>query len=71
MLRDINTGIAWVLHNAAAFGGDGESFHLVGQSAGGQLGSLALVLQVGRYSRHGPPLAALGNWEADGDKTVV
>jgi prenylcysteine alpha-carboxyl methylesterase len=32
MLQDVNTGIAWVLRHAAAFGGDGESFHLVGQS---------------------------------------
>mgnify|MGYP001810774125 CR=1 FL=1 len=45
MLCDVNTGIAWVLRNAAAFGGDGESFHLVGQSAGGQLGALALMMQ--------------------------
>lgn len=46
MLTDVNTGIGWVLRNAAAFGGDGKSFHLVGQSAGGQLGALALLAQV-------------------------
>lgn len=32
MLQDVNTGIAWVLRHAPAFGGDGKSFHLVGQS---------------------------------------
>ncbi|KAL4424612.1 hypothetical protein ABPG77_002230 [Micractinium sp. CCAP 211/92] len=48
MLTDVNTGIGWVLRNAAAFGGDGKSFHLVGQSAGGQLGALALLAQVQR-----------------------
>ena len=46
MLHDVNTGIAWVLKHAVAFGGDGKTFHLVGQSAGGQLGALALISQV-------------------------
>lgn len=32
MMQDVNTGIAWVLRHAAAFGGDGQSFHIVGQS---------------------------------------
>lgn len=54
MLTDVNTGIGWVLRNAAAFGGDGKSFHLVGQSAGGQLGALALLAQVRSMTRPGP-----------------
>ena len=32
MMQDVNTGIAWVLRHAPAFGGDGKSFHIVGQS---------------------------------------
>jgi acetyl esterase/lipase len=56
MLQDVNTGIAWVLRNCGAFGGDGASFHLVGQSAGGQLASLALIAQVGGWA------AACGGW---------
>ena len=47
MLEDVNAGIAWVLQHAGAFGGDAaRGVHLVGQSAGGQLGALALIAQV-------------------------
>ncbi|PSC67534.1 putative isoprenylcysteine alpha-carbonyl methylesterase ICMEL1 [Micractinium conductrix] len=63
MLCDVNTGIAWVLRNAAAFGGDGESFHLVGQSAGGQLGALALMMQVHQVQVQQPQVGAFPAWD--------
>ncbi|PRW45116.1 putative isoprenylcysteine alpha-carbonyl methylesterase ICMEL1 [Chlorella sorokiniana] len=63
MLQDVNTGIAWVLRHAAAFGGDGESFHLVGQSAGGQLGALALMLQMQQSLTRQPQLGASPVWD--------
>ena len=62
MLQDVNTGIAWVLKHAAAFGGDGKTFHLVGQSAGGQLGALALISQVGVGAAGAAGLCVV--WEA-------
>ena len=46
MLEDCNTGIAWVLTHIGARGGDPARVYMVGQSAGGQLGALALIAQV-------------------------
>ena len=109
MLADVNAGIAWVLRHAAAFGGDGDSFHLVraggrwpaiegdvagaavgpvpgagaacttlpalvymallvrctqvGQSAGGQLGALALILQVAQAAAGVPQVGASPAWD--------
>ncbi|KAK9918580.1 hypothetical protein WJX75_005121 [Coccomyxa subellipsoidea] len=45
MLRDCNTGIRWVLHHAQQNGGDPSRVHLVGQSCGAQLATLALITQ--------------------------
>ncbi|EIE18373.1 PRENYLCYSTEINE methylesterase [Coccomyxa subellipsoidea C-169] len=45
MLRDCNTGIRWVLHHAQQHGGDPSRMHLVGQSCGAQLATLALITQ--------------------------
>ena len=47
MLEDVNRGIAWVLNNAHLYGGDPATLYLTGQSAGAQLGALALFAQVG------------------------
>lgn len=63
MLQDVNTGIAWVLRHAPAFGGDGASFHLVGQSAGGQLAAMALLLQVAARSQAGGVVGASPAWD--------
>lgn len=46
MLQDVNTGIAWVLNNAHLYGGDPDKTYIVGQSAGGHLGGLAMLAQV-------------------------
>lgn len=46
MLEDCNTGIAWVIRHIGSRGGDPSQIYMVGQSAGGQLGSLALIAQV-------------------------
>ena len=46
MLEDCNTGIAWVLTHIGSRGGDPGRVYMVGQSAGGQLGALALIAQV-------------------------
>lgn len=48
MLEDINTGISWVFNRIEEFGGDLANIHLCGQSAGGHLGAVALLSQVGR-----------------------
>jgi acetyl esterase/lipase len=47
MLEDVNAGIRWVLASAARHGGDAGRAFLVGQSAGAQLGAMALIAQVG------------------------
>lgn len=55
MLEDVNTGIAWVLHRCAAYGGDPSRVYLVGQSCGAQLGTLALITQASAlHSLPGP-----------------
>jgi prenylcysteine alpha-carboxyl methylesterase len=48
MLEDVNTGISWVLNNAPLYGGDPNCVYITGQSAGAQLGALAIFAQVGR-----------------------
>lgn len=48
MLEDVNRGIAWVINNAELYGGDPGCLYIVGQSAGGHLGSLALMAQCAR-----------------------
>ena len=61
MLEDVNTGIGWVLQKISNYGGDPERVYLVGQSCGGQLCSLATLIQV-HLLKH--------TW-AFGDKFVV
>lgn len=51
MLEDVNTGISWVLRKIDRHGGDCENVVLVGQSAGGQLASLAMIRQVRRSTK--------------------
>ncbi|KAL6750333.1 Alpha/Beta hydrolase protein [Haematococcus lacustris] len=45
MLQDVNTGISWVCRRCGMHRGDPDNVVLVGQSAGGQLGALALMRQ--------------------------
>jgi acetyl esterase/lipase len=57
MLSDVNLGIRWVLDNIQQYGGDPTRVHLVGQSAGGHLAAMALLLQAAAAqhdSRHAP-----------------
>ncbi|KFM26735.1 hypothetical protein F751_2712 [Auxenochlorella protothecoides] len=51
MLQDVNTGISWVINNVALYGGDPTNLFVVGQSAGGHLGSLALLAQARHAAR--------------------
>lgn len=46
LVQDVNTGIAWVLNKMELYGGCIENVTLVGQSAGAQLGLIALMSQV-------------------------
>lgn len=46
MLEDVNTGVGWVMQKISNYGGDPERVYLVGQSCGGQLCSLATLIQV-------------------------
>lgn len=46
MLEDVNTGILWVTQRIITHKGDPDNIVLVGQSAGGHLGALALIRQV-------------------------
>jgi len=43
MAAQVRRGIAWVYHNAAAFGGDPEQIFVGGHSSGGHLCGMALV----------------------------
>jgi Carboxylesterase family len=45
MVQDVSQGIEWVLQNVARFGGDPSRVYLMGQSCGGHLCTLALLLQ--------------------------
>jgi prenylcysteine alpha-carboxyl methylesterase len=49
MMEDVNRGIAWVCNQCPNYQGDPENVILCGQSAGGQLGALALIRQVGSF----------------------
>lgn len=46
MLEDVNTGVGWIMQKISNYGGDPERVYLVGQSCGGQLCSLATLIQV-------------------------
>ena len=46
MMRDVNTGIRWILHHTHFHGGDPNQVYLVGQSCGAQLAAMALITQV-------------------------
>lgn len=45
MMRDVNTGIRWILHHTHFHGGDQNQVYLVGQSCGAQLAAMALITQ--------------------------
>lgn len=45
MLRDVNTGIRWILNHVQQHGGNPDRVFLVGQSCGAQLAALALITQ--------------------------
>lgn len=45
MVRDINTGVAWVFNEIECYGGDPQRVYLVGQSAGAHLSTMAMLLQ--------------------------
>ena len=47
MMRDVNTGIRWILHHTHFHGGDPNQVYLVGQSCGAQLAAMAMITQVG------------------------
>ncbi len=47
MLRDVNTGIRWILNHVHQHGGNPDRVFLVGQSCGAQLSALALITQAG------------------------
>ena len=46
MMRDVNTGIRWILNHTQFHGGDSEQVYLVGQSCGAQLAAMSLITQV-------------------------
>lgn len=46
MMRDVNTGIRWILNHTQFHGGDPEQVYLVGQSCGAQLAAMSLITQV-------------------------
>lgn len=58
MMQDVNTGIAWVLRHAPAFGGDGQSYHIVGQS----VSRCAAAVLCGVGSPGESVLASSGSW---------
>ncbi len=62
MLEDVNTGIAWVCRKIERYGGDPERIYLVGQSAGGQLASLALLNQAAQAAAGEAVLGAAPVW---------
>lgn len=63
MLEDVNRGISWVLNNAALYGGDCHRVYLVGQSAGAQLGALAIFSQVQQQVEGGEVLGGQPAWD--------
>ena len=63
MLQDCNTGVAWVLANCAAYGGDPSAVFIVGQSAGGHLMSLALLGQAAAHATGRPAPGSSPSWD--------
>ncbi len=57
MMRDVNTGIRWILHHTHFHGGDPNQVYLVGQSCGAQLAAMALITQVRHRSYPYSPAA--------------
>ena len=62
MVRDVNTGISWVLNNCHLYGGDPSAVYLVGQSAGVHLTLLALIAQSKRQVQGGFPEGSVPSW---------
>lgn len=62
MVRDVNTGITWVLNNCHLYGGDPNAIYLVGQSAGVHLTLLALIAQNRRQIQGGFPEGSVPSW---------
>lgn len=71
MLQDVNTGIAWVLHNADLYGGANDQMFLIGQSAGGHLASLALLAQAFQESEKSTCLGGTPSWDSKALKGFV
>lgn len=63
MLEDVNRGIGWVLNNAHLYGGDPSTVYITGQSAGAQLGSLAMFAQVEQAVHGGKALGGFPAWD--------
>jgi len=62
MVRDVNTGITWVLNNNHLYGGDPNAVYLVGQSAGVHLTLLSLIAQSKRQVQGGFPDGSVPSW---------
>lgn len=71
MLQDVNTGIAWVLHNADLYGGAKDQVFLIGQSAGGHLASLALLAQAFQGAEKSTSLGGTPCWDSKALKAFV
>ena len=63
MMRDVNTGIRWVLHHTHFHGGDPNQVYLVGQSCGAQLAAMAMITQVGPCCC---PFSSIAHWSTTG-----
>jgi len=71
MLEDINTGISWVFRKIHHHCGDPDNIVLVGQSAGGQLGALALFRQAEQAATGRPVLGASPVWSPSDVRAFV
>ena len=62
MMRDVNTGIRWILHHTHFHGGDPNQVYLVGQSCGAQLAAMSLITQVSPMPTALPSCCMLIHW---------
>jgi len=71
MLEDVNRGIAWVCNQCANYQGDPDNIILCGQSAGGQLGALALIKQVEQVVLKKEVVGAQPAWDPSSIRAFV